>query len=115
MRRLKSCDVFTAMRLIKAAGVKEEFERVALYVRQAGKLNVNELGAELIFSVIEGLASAGAEQKFYEFVSGPLEMSAEEVKEMELFDLIDMIKSYKDVEDPERLKAFFDSVAAIMR
>ena len=46
----------------------------------------------LLLSLIELFADKEAEQLFYEFLSGPLESSAEEVSMMGLFDLIEQVK-----------------------
>lgn len=111
MRKLKTTDVFAAMRLIKAAGMRAEVQRIALQMRTTGKFNVEQIGADFILGIMEGLADKGAEQKAYEFVSGPLEMDVEELQDLHPLAWKNLWEEYKKVEDIEAFKAFFDAVA----
>lgn len=115
MRRLKTTDAFTMMRLIKEAGVKNEFKEIALKVQKNPNINQSEIGAELILGIIDGLASKGAEKQFYEFCSGILEISIEEMMDMDLVKFIGKLAEYKDIEDAEEWKSFFSVVANLMR
>lgn len=115
MRKLKTADVFSAMRLIKASGMREEVQRIALQMRNEKKFKIEEIGADFILGVMEGLASVGAEQKAYEFLAGPLEMDVEEIKNLHPLEWKDVFEEYKKIESIEEWKAFFDVVAHSMR
>lgn len=114
MRKLKSTDAFKFMRIVKQAKIRDEFMRVALLVKDNPKMDINKIGADLILGIFEGLANEGAEKEFYKFASGILEQSVEELEEMDILDFFDLLKSYKEIEDKERWKAFFTSVASLM-
>lgn len=115
MRRLKTSDVFAAMRLVKASGMRSEVQRIALEMRKTGKFKIEEVGADFVLGVMEGLASIGAEQKAYEFVAGPLEMDVEQVQNIHPLEWAKIFDEYKKVEDVEGWKSFFDAVASSMR
>lgn len=115
MRKLKSTDVFKAMRIVKAAGVREEFKQVALLMKENAKLTVNEVGADLVFGVIEGLSNVGAEKLLFDFLAGILEEDGQALMDMHPLDLIDLLKRYvAEVEDREVWARFFDSVARML-
>lgn len=115
MRKLKSPDVFSAFRLIKEAGMRNEVQRIALMVQQNKKVKIEELGVDFLLGCLEGLAEKKAEQKFYEFLSGPAEMSIEEIKDLSALELIELLKKFKDVEDVEGWRSFFKSLGSLMR
>lgn len=115
MRRLGTKDVFSAFRLVKAAGLKQEVEAMALQVNKGEKLDIHEVGISFVVNVIDGLASIDSEKKFYEFCAGPFEMTVEEVEELPFFDLIDKLKELAGMEDKEAWKNFFHSVASLMK
>ena len=118
MRTLKTTDVFGAMRVIKAAGVKDEIKRIAF--EWDNKKNITEddqreVGAELIFSIIDGLADKKSESLMYEFLAGPFEMQPEEIGNLDLKELIDKIKELGKLESPEGWKAFFKSLGDLIK
>lgn len=115
MRQLKTCDVFSAMRVVKAAEVKEEIKRIALEVSEKKEVNQREVGAELILSVIEGLSEKNAESMMYEFLSGPLEMDPAEIGEMKITELIEKIKELGKLESPEGWASFFKSLGDLIK
>ncbi len=114
MRRLKTTDVFAAMRVIKAAGIKDEIKRIALEANEKKEIDVREVGAELIFSIFDGLAEKKAEAMAYEFLSGPLEMSSAEIGELPIAELIEKIKELGKLEDAEGWRNFFKSLGDLI-
>ena len=115
MRQLNTCDVFSAMRVVKAAGVKEEIKRIALEVSEKKEVNQREVGAELILSVIEGLSEKNSENLMYEFLSGPLEMDVKEISELKITELIEKIKELGKLESPEGWASFFRSLGDLIK
>ena len=115
MRELKTCDLFGAMRVVKAAGVKDEIKRIALEINEKKEVNQREVGAELILSVIEGLSEKKAESLMYEFLAGPLEMDAEQIGEMKITELIEKIKELGKMESPEGWASFFKSLGDLIK
>lgn len=123
MRKLRTTDVFAGMRLVKKAGLKETVQRIAALAKERKReeseegegVNIEELGIDMVLGIIENLAEVGAEQKVYEFLAGPLEKTVEELKNMEVLELIEMMKSYKEVENVDGWKAFFQSLLRLMK
>ena len=117
MRKLQTHDVFMALKLVKAAGVKDEVSRIYQIVevkeKEGKKLNIKDVGIEFVLGLMEKLAGTESENAFYELLAGPLEKEAEEIKTMEPLDLIDEVEKLKEVIDGERFKRFFKSVAGL--
>lgn len=114
MRRLKTTDVLAAVRVVKAANIREEMKRIALAASQE-KASIRDIGVDMLMSVAEGLANVGAEKLLYELVADIFEMKVEELKDGDLIDILDMCVAYKDVEDKERWQAFFDVLAKLLK
>lgn len=115
MRKLKSTDAFAFMRIVKESGTRDEFRRIVSTINVGVGVNIEDLGIEWFLGVIEGLSNKSAEKSFFEFASGILEYSVDELMDMDLIDFIELVKSYGEVEDKERWKAFFDAVAGLMK
>ena len=115
MRELRTCDVFGAMRVVKASGVKDEIKRIALEINGKTEINQREVGAELILSIIEGLSEKKAESLMYEFLAAPFEMSAEDIGKLTITELIEKLKELGRLESPEGWSSFFKSLGDLIR
>ena len=118
MRKLQTHDVFMALKLIRAAGVKDEVSRIVNFIeikeKEGKRVSIRDVGVEFILGVMEKLTGTESENAFYELLAGPLEIEAEEIRTMDPLDLIDKVKDLQEVIDGERLKRFFKSVAGLM-
>lgn len=114
MRRIETRDVFACARLIKKANVKEELMLIAEKAKE-GNVNNRELGVELVFGVLGGLSEIGAEKSAYEFLSGPLEMDADEIAKLKPLDLITLLKELGKTEDKDGWKDFFQLLQGLMK
>lgn len=108
MRNLQTKDLFSAVRTIKKIGVREEFKKVLT----KGNSNENEVGLDLIFSLLEKASENNSEQSIYEFLSGPLEMKQEEIAVM---DPVDLLESIEKIANIEKWKDFFKKVSQFMK
>lgn len=115
MRKLRVGDAFAGARLIKAAGVKEEITNIIMLVKSGAQVKAEEVGIDLILSVMDGLADTGAEKKMYEFFAGPMEMTAEEINNLEIMEFIEKIKEFIKEQDMDGWKTFFQSVLKLMK
>lgn len=115
MRRLKTPDAFKFMRLIKESGTRDEFIRIVLLVREHPDFPKDKIAAEFFMGMLSGMSNEKAEKRFYEFVSGILEVNVDELMDMELMDFIKLLASYKEVEKVENWKAFFDFVVNLIQ
>ena len=111
MRRITSEDTFRAIRLVKAAGIKNEIKKMAQVVEQMQKekkeIDIEEIGCDFFLSVIDGMADEKAEELLYQLISGPLEIEPTEVKKMSLWDLKEKIRDLIRYEDPDGWRNFF--------
>lgn len=118
MRKLQTHDVFMALKLIRAAGVKDEVRAMVQMVetkeKNGQKFNIRDAGMEFIFGLLEKFAGTESENAFYELLSGPLEIDVEEIKTMDPLDLVEKIQGLQEVIDGERFKNFFKSVAGLV-
>lgn len=96
MRKLNGEDLFNFARLIKKIGVKEELGNVAKNLN--GETDLNKIGYEVIFSVLEKCIEKNTEDSLWDFLAGPFEMKAKEVQKIELFELVEKIFEIADVE-----------------
>ena len=116
MRKLKSTDLFAALRVVKTIGIKEEVVALAttLNAKKGGKTQ-EEVGTELILGLLANCGDKAAESAFYEFLSAPTEISVEELREMDLMDFANLIKEFVVGMDLEAWKGFFHSLAAALK
>ena len=110
MRKLQTQDIFKALRVVNGANLKEGLKEI---VKKSGdgKIDVKDVGMDIIFEIFEKAADTKIEEMLYDFLAGPLEMSAKEVKEMEITALI---CNLKECTDSEGWKNFFKSVSALI-
>lgn len=96
MRKLQTRDTFALARLIKEVDLKTELTAFA----SSGKVYKNDLdfGMDLLFTLINKFTDKEAEHLFYEFLTGPFELTADEVGSMDLFDLVTGLKEIADWE-----------------
>lgn len=117
MRKLVSHDAFLACRIIREIGVKDELVAMAYAIKNRGKSEKSqeEIGIELIMGVLANASTEKAEQAVYAFLEGPLEIPAEEIKQMELLKLLTTIKEYIGFIDLEEWRDFFHFVGKIQQ
>ena len=83
MKKLQTSDIFAAMRVVKAADVKEQLKPILRKVSE-GKTSVEDIGIEAVLTILECAANVKAESAVYNFLSSPFEMSADEVAALPL-------------------------------
>lgn len=122
MRNLTGHDVFMALRLLQKIGVKDELVKLAQYINEryqnGGSVTAEsqqEIGARLIFGLLAGCGDEAAESAFFEFLAGPMEISAKELKETEVIELCEMVGEFIGTIDRERWQSFFTSLSAAIK
>ena len=110
MRRLKTADVFTVLRAIKAVGLREELKPV-LARAASGEVSVEDVGIDGFLSLLEMLSEKKAENALYEVLSGPFEATPEE---MEVMDLDELAAGLVQIAQENNLKAFFGYVSGLL-
>lgn len=110
MKKLTTADLFAAMRIVKAAEIKETLKPIIRKISE-GKMTVSDIGIETVLAFIEGIADKKAESAFFAFLSSPFEMSEEDIAALPLAEMLDMLKK---LAKENELKAFFGSLSSLI-
>lgn len=110
MRKLKTCDVPSFCRCLKRLGVREQFRAAAAESDSAKELW--DRGFDLVWGIFDAATEQSGENALYDFLSGPFEMSAADVSNL---DLGDLLKGIQELVADENLTAFFKFAAASMK
>lgn len=110
MRKLCGSDLFAALRVVRAANIREELKPVLL-AAAAGEAEARDVGFDGIMAILEAAADKQCEAAVWDFLAAPFEMDAAEVAAMALPDLVDGIADLCERTDMQR---FFDSVRRLM-
>ena len=110
MRKLNTSDVFSTMRLVQKAGIKEGIKPY-IVMASAGELSIEDIGIEGILGLIEILSESKSERAIYEILAGPFEMTADEVATLELDKLIESLDA---LAKENNLKVFFKSLSGLI-
>lgn len=110
MRPLNTADVFAAVRIIRASGMREELKQL---IRRALESDspAESVGIEGFLIIAEAMAEKKSEQAIYEFFSGPFELTSEGVAALPINQLLDNIA---ELLKGCNLKSFFKSVSGIL-
>lgn len=104
MRKLNTQDAFKMARLLKYSGVKE----IVLNAYKNNKnLNTEEMGVEVIFTLIDSFGEAKVESDFYDLLGGITGKGADGVMNQ---DLASTIEDIKVIWSENNMSSFFDFV-----
>lgn len=110
MRKLKFPDAFAFARTIKQIGVKEEIKK-AIEGRDK-EASAESVGIDILWTIFDKATEKKAEKEIYNFFAGPFEMTAEEVENLDLPELIILLKR---LAAENNLTDFFKSAAALTK
>lgn len=109
MRKLNLVDAFKVARILRAADIKEEFSKLATkFVGKEEKPNLDEVGLEVILTLISAAGEKEVENQIYDLIAGIKECQPEEVKNLSLDGLKSDVKTIIEQND---LKSFFKSAS----
>lgn len=109
MRKLITRDVPAFCRLLKKTGLKEELRSI---VKGARGRDVEDIGYDVIWKILDVITEAEGEKELYGFLAGPFEMQPDEVASLELPEFVERMKQLFEEND---LTDFFKYAAALMR
>lgn len=117
MRKLKTRDIFPFCRVIKALNMKDEFKRIAKEadtVAEAMEMVADAWGTgfEFLWALFEAAAEKKAENALYEFITQPMEMSREELEDL---DLTELWTKLQELAELNNMTGFFKLAAESMR
>ena len=109
MRKIQTKDVFAAMRLVKKSGMKQQL--IPLIEKAAGSAEFTKIGIEGFLTVMEVLSENNSERAMYEVLSGPFEMTAEEIETLDLDELSSMVK---ELGEQNNVRNFFKALSGLI-
>lgn len=113
MRKLKTSDVFSALRVIEKVGLKDELAKMSETAKDGTvKFNAKKVGIEFVVNLLSNCGDKESESAIYEFLAGPMEMTADELKEKDLAEFMESLKECFEL-NKEVLKPFFKSLATL--
>lgn len=110
MRKLKTTDVPVLCRCLKRIGLKEEFKKLAEQSNTMADVWSN--GFDFIWNLFDTLTEENGEDALYEFLAGPFEMTVQEVRDLDLDQLMDNLEK---LAAENNLARFFKFAAKSMR
>lgn len=110
MRKLRTSDIPSLCRTVKKLGLKERFKTLAQEANNGQE--VWDRGFNLIWELFDVATESSGENAIYEFLAGPFEMTAEEVRDL---DLDALIPSLQQMAAENNLSVFFRSAAKLMK
>ena len=110
MRKLKTADIPIFCRCAKRLGIKEQVRTLAETANSAQDIWSN--GFDFVWNLFDIATEEAGEKELYEFLSGPFEMTPDEVKDLDLDILVANIQQL--VKD-NNLVGFFKFAAASMK
>lgn len=109
MKKLQTSDLFAAMRIVKASGIKDELTQLVKGLMD--KEDTETIGITGALTIIEALSGAGAEQEIYKFLAPLAEKTVDEIKAMSLDEFVGLLEQIKEAND---LHAFFTRLSGLM-
>lgn len=105
MRKLLGKDAFTVSRIIRKSNLKKEIESIIENVEKG--TDYTQLGVKVFMAVFESCAHEGVENEIFSFLDDILEIP--NTSEMDIFELIELIKKYSKENDLKRFLSLVGS------
>lgn len=110
MRKLKTADIPVFCRCMKRLGVKDQIRELALKSNTVA--DVWDFGFDFVWNLFDIATEKNGEAELYTFLSGPFEMTPEEVANL---DIEVLIANIQQLVEENKLAGFFKSAAALMK
>ena len=110
MRKLKTSDIPVFCRCVKKLGIKDTIQTIA---KESDSMrDIWDKGFDLIWNLFDTATEAAGENCIYEFLAGPFEMTAEEVRDLDMDILLENIQQ---MVRENNLVAFFKFAAVSLK
>lgn len=110
MRKLTTPDLFAGIRLLKKYGLKEAAKELA--AKSDDLSHIWDNGYDFVWALFDRITEEGGEKELYVFLSGPFELTPEQVQSLTIAELFERVKRLGEEND---LASFFRSAASAMR
>lgn len=84
MRKANTNDLFNIARLVNELGLKDDF-----FEAQKGKEDLEKIGYEFVFAILSKATTKASQEKIYQVLCEPFEMTVEEVGLLDIDVLIE--------------------------
>lgn len=105
MRKLITADAFALARFMKTAELKNELKPIFDKFKGDDNADVEEAGIEALLTLMDVVGEKKVEKAFYELLASPFEMTAQEVENLELEQLIN---NFVELVKNNSLTSFFN-------
>lgn len=99
MRSLRTSDLFSFARVVKASGIREELINYLQKLSAQENADTERVGINTILMLTEALSEKKAEKAIYEALAPVFEVTAQEVEEMPPAELIKKLKQLAEEND----------------
>lgn len=99
MRSLKTSDLFSFARVIKASGVCEELTDYIQRLSKQDNTDVSKIGFNTMLMIMEALSDKKAERAIYEALAPVFEMTVDQIQDLPPKDLFDLLKQMAEEND----------------
>jgi phosphoenolpyruvate synthase/pyruvate phosphate dikinase len=99
MRSLKTSDLFSFARVIKASGVREELTDYIQRLSKQDNTDVSKIGFNTMLMIMEALSDKKAEKAIYEALAPVFEMTVDQIQDLPPKDLFDLLKQMAEEDD----------------
>ena len=99
MRSLKTSDLFSFARVIKASGVREELTDYIQRLSMQDNTDVSKIGFNTMLMIMEALSDKKAENAIYEALAPVFEMTVDQIQDLPPKDLFDLLKQMAEEND----------------
>lgn len=99
MRSLKTSDLFSFARVIKASGVREELTDYIQRLSKQDNTDVSKIGFNTMLMIMEALSEKKAEKAIYEALAPVFEMTVDQIQDLPPKELFDLLKQMAEEND----------------
>ena len=99
MRSLKTSDLFSFARVIKASGVREELTDYIQRLSMQENTDLSKIGFNTMLMIMEALSDKKAEKAIYEALAPVFEMTVDQIQDLPPKDLFDLLKQMAEEND----------------
>ena len=99
MRSLKTSDLFSFARVIKASGVREELTDYIQRLSKQDNTDVSKIGFNTMLMIMQALSEKKAEKAIYEALAPVFEMTVDQIQDLPPKDLFDLLKQMAEEND----------------
>ena len=99
MRSLKTSDLFSFARVIKASGVREELTDYIQRLSKQDNTDVSKIGFNTMLMIMEALSDKKAEKAIYEALAPVFEMTVDQIQDLPPKDMFDLLKQMAEEND----------------